>query len=168
MTTQINLNRISVQKKSPWHPWKYPSRHFPRHSPSAWKRSVLRVSCLLTLSPQPKRHIIAVHDVIGDQGCPIMDEHHAPLQMNTDLIGPLRKFAKPEAPVCVRVAKSRRYFGDCPGNFSTKAGRQFGCGFPDSFRKQHFNHNAPVKISNPPVSRDAAISASARSSASVA
>ncbi len=48
-----------------------------------------------------------VHDIIGNQGCSIMNKNHAPLQMDADFIGAPRKLAKTEATVLMRVSKSR-------------------------------------------------------------
>lgn len=88
--------------------------------------------------------------------------------MDADFIGSPCEFAKPKAAVLMRVAKSRGNFGDRLRSFFTKIGRQFVRRFSDSFRKQDFNYSAPAKGSSLAVSRDAAISASAASSANVA
>ena len=97
-----------------------------------------------------------------------MNEDHPPLQMDSDFIRAPCEFAEPEAAVLMGVTKSNGNFGDCLGSFFAQVRRQFFRRFSNSFRKQDFNHSDPEKGSSLPALRDAAISASAPSSASVA
>ena len=120
------------------------------------------------LAPQPKHDFIVVHDIIGNQGCSIVNENHAPLQMDTDFIRSLGEFSESESAVLMGIAKSGGNFGDRLGSFFTKVWWQFDRGFPDSFRKQNFDHSAPTKDSSLPAWRDAAISLMAACSANVA
>jgi len=62
------------------------------------------------LASQPKHDFIVVHDIIGNQGCSIVNENHAPLQMDTDFIGSPGEFAKAEAAMLMGIAKSCGYF----------------------------------------------------------
>jgi hypothetical protein len=62
------------------------------------------------LAPQPKHDFIVVHDIIGNQGCSIVNENHSPLQMDADFIGSPGEFAKAEAAMLMGIAKSCGYF----------------------------------------------------------
>ena len=58
-----------------------------------------------------------IHDIIGNQRRPIMNKNHAPLQMDADFIGPPRELAKAEAPVLMRISKSRGDLRNGLGSF---------------------------------------------------
>ena len=122
----------------------------------------------LALTSQPQCNVIVVHDIIGNQGCPIMDENDAPLQINADFIRSPRQFAQPQAAMLMWVAKSCSYFREGEGNFFAKVSRQLVRRFSDSFGKQDIDRRVPAKDSKVPASRESAISASAASSAMVA
>ena len=46
------------------------------------------------LSAQPERNLVVVHYIAGNQGLPIVNEHHAPLEVHADFVGTLGELAQ--------------------------------------------------------------------------
>jgi hypothetical protein len=65
---------------------------------------------LLPLSPQPKRNLVVVHYIEGDQGFPVMDEYHPPLSMHPDFVRTLCQLAQSQSAMSMRIAKGRANF----------------------------------------------------------
>ena len=122
----------------------------------------------LPLPSQPTRNFIVIHYIVGNQGFPVVDEYHAPLEFHSDFVRMPGQLAQSQTAMLMRIAKS-------PADFRNRLVR----GFPhiqrqlvrrssDSFGEQDANHNRPAKRLSLPALRSALISAKAESSAAVA
>jgi hypothetical protein len=88
--------------------------------------------------------------------------------MDANFIGTPGELAKPEAAVLMGLSKSGGNLGNDLRCFFTQIRRQFVRCFSNAFRKQNFDHSAPVKGLSRPTSHEDAISARAASSANAA
>ena len=46
-----------------------------------------------------------IHDIVGNQGFPIVNKNHPPLPMRADFISTPGQFAKPQPAMLMRIAK---------------------------------------------------------------
>lgn len=108
------------------------------------------------------------HDIVGDQGIFIVEEHDAPMEMHADFVGTSGQLAESESTITVRGAKSGTHIGNGLRGLLPHFWRQFVRRFLDPPRKENADHSLLVKAVNLPALREAAISAKAKSSAPVA
>jgi hypothetical protein len=53
----------------------------------------LRQWCRLPSTPEPSCDAVVIHDVVGDEGCSIMNQDDSPLEVDVHLVGPGGEFS---------------------------------------------------------------------------